>query len=61
MGQEVVVQEEATPMVVAGYSPAYTSEDDANKASGDGTSTSHTINGITYYIPAVNEDRPHNT
>ena len=39
-----------TPQAMDGYYPLYTSESDAN-AAGNGTSHSHTFNGVTYYMP----------
>ena len=40
----------SSPIAVNGYYPLYTSEADAN-AAGNGTSHSHTFNGVTYYMP----------
>ena len=38
------------PQAIDGYYPLYTTEADAN-AAGDGTSHTHTFDGVTYYMP----------
>lgn len=39
------------PQAVDGYYPLYTSEMEANAASGDNTAHAHVLNGVTYYMP----------
>ena len=44
------LEEDTAPTVIDGYYPLYTTEDAAN-AAGSGTSHTHTLNGVTYYMP----------
>ena len=45
-----LVDEDLGPLAIDGYYPLYTSETLAN-LNGDGTSHTHTFDGVTYYMP----------
>ena len=52
MSEEGGAPAAATPEMKFGYSPLYQLEADANAhAGGDGTSHSHVLDGVTYYMP----------
>ena len=44
------LEEDAAPLAIDGYFPLYETEE-ASNAAGNGSSHSHTINGVTYYMP----------
>ena len=44
------LEEDAAPLAIDGYFPLYETEA-ASDAAGNGSSHSHTINGVTYYMP----------
>ena len=44
------LEEDAAPLAIDGYFPLYETEEAAN-AAGNGSSHTHTIDGVTYYMP----------